>query len=149
MSNSPDWIKESVIYHIYPLGFCGCERTRTECTEQSHRIKKIIAWISHFKSMHINAVYLGPVFESAAHGYDTSDYRKIDIRLGTNEDFAEVCKVLHDNGIRVILDGVFNHVGREHFAFKDIKVNGSSSSCCDWFCNLDFAYLDSSLKYVP
>ena len=88
--------------------------------------------------MSINAVYLGPVFESAAHGYDTSDYTKIDARLGTNEDFTEVCKALHENGIKIILDGVFNHVGREHFAFKDVKLNRERSRYCGWFCNLNF-----------
>ena len=138
MSNSPEWIKKSAIYHIYPLGFCGCERTRDEFSGEVHRIKKIIEWIPHLKAMSINAVYLGPVFESAAHGYDTSDYTKIDARLGTNEDFTEVCKALHENGIKIILDGVFNHVGREHFAFKDVKLNRERSKYCGWFCNLNF-----------
>ncbi len=138
MSNSPQWIKKSAIYHIYPMGFCGCERTRAECTSEQHRIRKIIEWVPHLKSMHINAVYLGPIFESAAHGYDTTDYKKIDARLGTNEDFKDVCKALHDNGIRVILDGVFNHVGREHAAFKDVCANRNNSRYCGWFCNLNF-----------
>ncbi len=137
--NSPEWIKKSAVYHIYPLGFCGCERTRAELSgEPVNRIKKISDWIPHLKSMHINAVYLGPIFESAAHGYDTSDYKKIDGRLGTNEDFSQVCKALHENGIRVILDGVFNHVGREHFAFKDVCANRNNSRYCGWFCNLNF-----------
>lgn len=137
--NSPDWIKKSAVYHIYPLGFCGCERTRAEHEgEPANRIKKIIDWIPHLKAMHINAVYLGPIFESAAHGYDTSDYKKIDGRLGTNEDFKEVSKALHENGIRVILDGVFNHVGREHFAFKDVREHRNNSRYCSWFCNLNF-----------
>ena len=139
MSNSPEWIKKSAVYHIYPLGFCGCERTRAQHTgEPVNRIKKIAEWIPHLKAMHINAVYLGPVFESAAHGYDTSDYRKIDARLGTNEDFAAVCKALHENGIRIILDGVFNHVGREHHAFNDVKENRNNSKYCGWFCGLNF-----------
>ncbi|MGN0642803.1 MAG: DUF1653 domain-containing protein [Huintestinicola sp.] len=139
MSNSPEWIKRSAVYHIYPLGFCGCERTRAEASDTPvNRIKKVIEWIPHLKKMHINAVYFGPVFESAAHGYDTTDYKKIDARLGTNEDFSEVCKALHDNGIRVILDGVFNHVGRDHFAFKDVKANRERSPYTSWFCNLNF-----------
>lgn len=139
MSNSPEWIKKSAVYHIYPLGFCGCERTRAELSGAPvHRIKKVIEWIPHLKAMHINAVYLGPVFESAAHGYDTSDYKLIDGRLGTNEDFSEVCAALHGNGIRIILDGVFNHVGREHFAFRDVKENRERSKYCGWFCNLNF-----------
>ncbi len=139
MSNSPEWIKKSAIYHIYPMGFCGCERTRAECTQVQHRIRKIIDWVPHLKAMNINAVYLGPVFESAAHGYDTSDYTLIDARLGSNEDFTQVCRVLHDNGIRIILDGVFNHVGREHFAFKDVQRNRYDSRYCGWFCNLNFS----------
>lgn len=139
MSNSTEWIKRSAIYHIYPMGFCGCERSRAELSgEPVHRIKKIIEWIPHLKAMHINAVYLGPVFESAAHGYDTTDYTKIDARLGTNEDFTEVCKALHENGIRIVLDGVFNHVGREHAAFKDIQKNRNNSRYCGWFCGLNF-----------
>ncbi len=138
MSNSPEWIKQSAVYHIYPLGFCGCERTRAEASGENHRIRKIIDWIPHLKSMHINAVYLGPVFESAAHGYDTSDYKKIDARLGTNDDFADVCRTLHENGIKIILDGVFNHVGREHHAFRDVKANRGNSKYCSWFCNLNF-----------
>ncbi|MGN0664906.1 MAG: DUF1653 domain-containing protein [Huintestinicola sp.] len=139
MSNSPEWIKKSAIYHIYPLGFCGCERTRAEASDTPvNRIKKVIDWIPHLKKMHINAVYFGPVFESAAHGYDTTDYKLIDARLGTNADFAEVCKALHNNGIRIILDGVFNHVGREHFAFQDVKQNRERSQYTSWFCNLNF-----------
>lgn len=137
--NTPEWIKRSVIYHIYPLGFCGCERTRSELGEKKpNRIRKIIDWIPHLKEMHVSAVYLGPVFESAAHGYDTTDYTKIDARLGTNEDFDEVCSELHKNGIRIILDGVFNHVGREHAAFLDVKQNRERSRYCGWFCGLNF-----------
>ncbi len=139
MANSPDWIKKANIYHIYPMGFCGCERTRAELGDKTvNRIEKVISWIPHLKAMHINAVYFGPVFESAAHGYDTTDYMTIDARLGTNADFTKVCKALHENGIRIILDGVFNHVGREHFAFKDVQANRERSNYCKWFCNLNF-----------
>ncbi|MBQ8569407.1 MAG: DUF1653 domain-containing protein [Oscillospiraceae bacterium] len=133
------WITKASIYHIYPMGFCGCERRRSEASDTPvNRIGKVIDWIPHLKSMNMNAVYFGPVFESAAHGYDTSDYKKIDARLGTNEDFSKVCAALHENGIRIILDGVFNHVGREHFAFKDVQQNRQNSRYCGWFCNLNF-----------
>lgn len=140
MSVYPEWITRSAVYHIYPLGLCGCERYRSEFDEshQPHRIRKVLEWVSHLKAMHINAVYFGPVFESAAHGYDTTDYKLIDARLGTNEDFADVCRALHNNGIKVILDGVFNHVGRDHFAFKDVRENREKSRYCGWFCNLNF-----------
>ncbi len=133
------WITKTAVYHIYPLGFCGCERRHEDASPNPvNRIEKVIEWIPHLKNMHMNAVYFGPVFESVAHGYDTTDYKKIDIRLGTNEDFSKVCKALHDNGIKVILDGVFNHVGRDHFAFKDVQANRQNSRYCSWFCNLNF-----------
>lgn len=79
------------------------------------------------------AVYLSPIFESDRHGYDTRDYRKIDCRLGTNEDFAKVCETLHAPGIRVVLDGVFNHVGRGFWAFKDVQEKKWDSPYKDWF----------------
>lgn len=133
------WITKTAVYHIYPLGFCGCERTHAEGSpEPVNRIGKVIEWIPHLKKLHMNAVYFGPVFESVAHGYDTTDYKTIDVRLGTNKDFSEVCDTLHKNGIRVILDGVFNHVGRDHFAFKDVQKNREKSRYCGWFCNLNF-----------
>ncbi|MCC8042001.1 MAG: DUF1653 domain-containing protein [Oscillospiraceae bacterium] len=139
MSLTPDWVKQSAIYHIYPLGFCGCERTRAEHSgEPTNRISKVISWIPHLKALNINAVYFGPLFESTAHGYDTIDYKMIDARLGTNDDFTAVCNALHESGIRVILDGVFNHVGRDHFAFKDVRANKGASQYCSWFCNLNF-----------
>ena len=133
------WIEKSNIYHIYPLGFCGCERFRSEVKSLNNgRILKVIEWIPHLKSMNMNAVYFGPVFESFEHGYDTTDYYTIDKRLGTNEEFGKVCEELHKNGIRVILDGVFNHVGRDHFAFKDLQQNGQNSRYKDWFSGVNF-----------
>ncbi len=133
------WIEKSNIYHLYPLGFCGCERFRSEAKDlDKGRILKVIEWIPHLKSLNMNAVYFGPVFESFEHGYDTTDYYTIDKRLGTNEEFGKVCEELHKNGIRVILDGVFNHVGRDHFAFKDLQQNGQNSRYKDWFSGVNF-----------
>ena len=74
-----------------------------------------------------------PIFESDSHGYDTRDFRKVDCRLGTNEDFAAVCKTLHEHGIKVVLDGVFNHVGRGFWAFKDVQEKKWDSPYKDWF----------------
>ncbi|MBP1548373.1 MAG: DUF1653 domain-containing protein [Oscillospiraceae bacterium] len=133
------WIEKSNIYHLYPLGFCGCERFRSEAKDlDKSRILKVIEWIPHLKSLNMNAIYFGPIFESFEHGYDTTDYYNIDKRLGTNEDFGKVCEELHKNGIRVILDGVFNHVGRDHFAFKDLQQNGQNSRYKDWFAGVNF-----------
>lgn len=133
------WIEKTNIYHIYPLGFCGCEKFRSEAKElEKGRILKVIEWIPHLKKMHFNAVYFGPLFESFEHGYDTTNYYTVDKRLGTNAEFKQVCNELHKNGIRVILDGVFNHVGRDHAAFKDLQQNGQGSRYKDWFAGVNF-----------
>ncbi len=133
------WIEQANFYHIYPFGFCGCEQYRKDAPETAvPRIKKVIDWIPHIKAMNFNAIYFGPVFESFEHGYDTTDYFKIDKRLGTNDDFKAVCDALHENGIRVVLDGVFNHVGREHAAFQDLIKNKQSSQYKDWFAGVNF-----------
>ncbi len=125
------WFNESVIYQIYPFGFCGAPRQNDGVLVS--RIKKVIDFVPHLKKLNINAVYFCPVFESSAHGYDTRDFSKIDVRLGSNEDFKEVCDTLHQNGIRVILDGVFNHVGRDFFAFSDVREKKWDSPYKDWF----------------
>lgn len=125
------WYDESVIYQIYPLGYVGAPETNDGVCE--HRILKIIKHIPHYKKLNVNAVYFCPIFESSQHGYDTKDYAKIDCRLGTNEDFKKVCAELHKNDIKVIIDGVFNHVGREFFAFEDVKMNKFNSQYKDWF----------------
>lgn len=125
------WANESVFYQIYPLGFCGAPFENDGV--QEHRITKVTEWIGHMSKLGINAIYFSPVFESDTHGYNTRDFRKIDCRLGTNEDFAEVCKQLHEAGIRVVLDGVFNHVGRGFWAFQDVLKNRESSPYKDWF----------------
>lgn len=125
------WAYDSVFYQIYPLGFCGAPLKNDGITKP--RIRKVLNWIPHIQKLGCNAVYFGPVFDSDAHGYDTRDYRKIDCRLGTNEDFAAVCTALHKAGIRVVLDGVFNHVGRGFWAFQDVLQNRECSAYRDWF----------------
>lgn len=125
------WYDEAVFYQIYPLGFVGApQQNDGVCVS---RINKVNDWIEHMKWLGINAVYFSPVFESDAHGYDTRDYRKIDCRLGTNDDFKNVVANLHNNGIRVVIDGVFNHVGRGFFAFQDVLSKRWESKYKDWF----------------
>lgn len=99
----------------------------------AHRILKVNDWIPHIKKLGANAIYFSPVFESDTHGYNTRDYKKIDCRLGTNEDFKEVCDNLHKEGVRVVLDGVFNHVGRGFWAFQDVLEKRWDSPYKDWF----------------
>ena len=130
------WVNESVFYHIYPLGFCGAPVVNDGKLE--YRLDKVMDFIPHLKKMNVNAVYFGPVFMSTTHGYDTNDYYNIDNRLGDNDSFARICQALHDNGIRVVLDGVFNHVGRGFWAFEDVRRNKQGSPYCSWFQNLNF-----------
>lgn len=125
------WATNSVFYQIYPLGFCGAPKENDG--QLVPRIRKVVEIIPHIKKLNIDAIYFSPVFESDRHGYDTRDYTKIDVRLGSNEDFAFVCKTLKENGIRVVLDGVFNHVGRGFFAFQDVLQNRENSIYKDWF----------------
>lgn len=125
------WAYESVFYQIYPLGFCGAPFENDGVTVS--RIRKVMDWIPHMQKLGINAIYFSPVFESDTHGYNTRDYKKIDVRLGTNEDFKEVCDALHAAGIKVVLDGVFNHVGRGFYQFQDVIKNRENSRYLSWF----------------
>lgn len=129
------WADESVFYQIYPLGFCGAPHENDGVLVS--RITKVNDWIEHIKELNANAIYFSPIFESDHHGYDTRDYTKIDCRLGTNEDFAQVCKNLHAENIKVVIDGVFNHVGRGFWAFKDVLEKREASAYKDWF-NINF-----------
>lgn len=119
-------MKDLIFYHIFPLGAFVDDETE-------HGILEVKEWIPHIKGLGANAIYFSPVFESSSHGYDTKDYKVIDQRLGTNEDFKEVCNALHEEGIKVILDGVFNHVGREFWAFQDVLEKRQDSEYKDWF----------------
>lgn len=129
--------RECIFYQIYPIGFCDAPFVNTN-EPAVNRISKIEKWIPHMKSIGVNTLYLGPVFESGRHGYDTHDYYLIDSRLGTNEDFIKVCKALKDAGISLILDGVFNHVGRGFFAVRDVLEKREKSPYCSWISGLRF-----------
>ncbi|MCR4588435.1 MAG: maltodextrin glucosidase [Lachnospiraceae bacterium] len=128
------WFEEAVFYQIYPLGLCGSLHAGDE---ENHRILQILDWIPHLRKLGVSSVYFSPLFDSDYHGYDTRDYRKVDRRLGTNEDFAKVTGALHDAGIKVVLDGVFNHVGRNFWAFADVREKREASPYKDWF-KIDF-----------
>lgn len=130
------WAYKSVFYQIYPLGFCGAPFENDGV--QEHRILKVLDWIPHIKKLGADAIYFSPLFESDTHGYNTRDYRKVDVRLGTNEDWKQVCGELHRNGIRVVLDGVFNHVGRGFWAFQDVLKNRQASPYVSWFHRIAF-----------
>ena len=133
------WYEQAVFYHIYPLGLLGAEKTNT-LTETAHRLRDLEAWIPHIRALNGSAIYIGPLFESSTHGYDTRDFRLVDRRLGTNEDFAHFVQLCHENGIRVVVDGVFNHTGREFFAFQDIREKHEASPYKDWYRGVNFGW---------
>ena len=114
-----EWYERGIFYHMYPLGMTGAPKENRE-SGTAHRFDELIRWIPYIADMGFNSIYIGPLFESGSHGYDTRDYRTVDRRLGTNEDFKAFVEHCHGRGIRVVVDGVFNHTGREFFAFRDI-----------------------------
>lgn len=131
------WYDKAVFYHIYPFGLCGVpKQNQGDC--EGHHFDKLNQWTDHIKKLGCTGIYIGPLFESVGHGYETTDYKMVDRRLGTNDEFREYVKNCHSKGIHVIVDGVFNHTGREFFAFKDIKQNRENSRYRDWYCNVNF-----------
>lgn len=132
------WYEKAVFYHMYPLGMTGAPRTNDAGAPAVHRFKELGDWIPHLTEMGFNAIYIGPLFESSSHGYDTRNYRLTDRRLGDNEDFKQFTALCHENGIRVVVDGVFNHTGREFFAFQDIQKNRENSPYCSWYKGVNF-----------
>lgn len=147
------WYTEAFFYHIYPLGLCGAEPenpllngrdAKGEDASITHRLEEITGWLLHMKELGITALYLGPLFESESHGYDTLDYFTVDRRLGDNQDLKNLVKECHQLDIRVILDGVFNHVSRHFFAFEDVLKNNKDSIYVNWISGLDLAGNNSS-----
>lgn len=132
------WYDRAVVYHIYPLGFCGAPEYNEGEKTKGSRVLKVLDQIPHLCEMGINTIYFGPIFGSHWHGYDTTDYYETDTRLGSIEDFKKVFKELKNNGIRIVLDGVFNHVGRDFAPFKDLQEKGQNSQYKDWFCGVNF-----------
>ena len=131
------WYNDAVFYHIYPLGMTGAPKQNDYGAPVS-RLRELYPWISHIRDLGCNAIYIGPLFESVGHGYETTDYKKVDSRLGTNDDFAEFVRLCHGEGIRVIVDGVFNHTGRDFFAFRDIREKREHSPYRDWYRGVNF-----------
>ena len=129
------WFDQAVIYQIYPLGLCGAPQDNDGVVE--HRLLRLLPWAEHIKKLGADTVLLNPLFDSDRHGYDTRDYLHLDPRLGTDEDLVQVCRAFHQAGLRVLLDGVFNHVGRGCWAFRDVQEKKWDSPFKDWF-HLDF-----------
>ncbi len=133
-----NWIDQAVFYHIYPLGLTGAPDHNDFSLPPVQRLDQLLPWLDHIQSLGANAIYLGPVFQSTSHGYDTADYYQVDRRLGDNAALTRFSQAAHDRGLRLVLDAVFNHVGRDFWAFKDVQNYGPQSAYADWFHNLRF-----------
>lgn len=133
------WFEEAVFYHMYPIGMTGAPR-RNEQQEVTHRFRELENWLPHIASIGATAIYIGPLFESTSHGYDTRDYKLVDRRLGDNNDFKHFVQEAHKLNIKVVVDGVFNHTGREFFAFQDIQKNRENSPYCCWYKGINFGW---------
>lgn len=131
------WYEEAVFYHMYPLGMTGAPKMNDQAGIV-HRFEELNRWIPYMEELGCSAVYIGPLFESTSHGYDTIDYKVVDKRLGDNEDFKKFVDLCHESGIKVVVDGVFNHTGREFFAFKDIQENRENSKYRYWHKDINF-----------
>lgn len=134
------WYEKAVFYHMYPLGMTGAPLENNPDTPVVHRFEELDKWVPHMRDLGCTALYIGPLFESSSHGYDTRDYRLTDRRLGDNEDFIHFVKLCHQAGIRVVVDGVFNHTGREFFAFRDIQEKREHSPYCGWYRGVNFGW---------
>ena len=130
--DEPAWVEHVVWWQVYPLGVAGADTTGAS-REQTPAFNRIVDWLDYVLELGASGVALGPVFRSATHGYDTTDYLRIDERLGSDADFDALLRAAHERGVRVLLDGVFNHVGRDHPAFQDVLANGADSSYAGWF----------------
>jgi len=129
------WYEEAIVYHIYTLSLARAPFLN-DYAQLEHKLGEIEKWIPHIKGMGFNAILFSPVLKSKSHGYDVTDYFEIDNRLGTNEEFKSLVNKFHENGIRVILDSVFNHCGRDFFAFRSLRQNDRLYA--DWFSGVDF-----------
>lgn len=121
------WFDRAVFYHIYPLGMLG---------NHGNGLRKLSTILDYLVNLGVNAIYIGPLFMSSTHGYDTTDYFHVDPRLGSDDDLTIFIGNAHEKGIRVILDGVFNHVGKDFWGFKEALQNGPNSIAWNWFVGL-------------
>jgi cyclomaltodextrinase len=137
--NTPTWANAATFYHIYPLAQCAAPARNDFYTAPTPRLDALYPWLDQAQSLGANALYLGPLFESTAHGYDSADYYHVDRRLGERATLTAFAREVHRRGMRLVLDGVFNHVGRDFWAFRDLQANRERSAYLGWFDGVDFS----------
>lgn len=142
----PDWVQHAIWWQVYPIGFVGAEQAAAEHAAAEHpaaehptaqpvvhRLGQLVPWLDYVLELGASGLALGPVFASETHGYDTTDYFRIDPRLGDDADFDELIAQCHARGLKVLLDGVFNHVGRSFEAFQGVLAEGPEAPAASWF----------------
>ncbi len=131
---STDWAATVIWWHCYPLGFVGAPPQYADEPpgQVSHRLGRLVPWLNYLIELGCNGLLLAPVFASTSHGYDTLDYYRIDPRLGDEGDFDALVAEAKRRGIRVLLDGVFNHVSREHPVVTRALAEGPDSEAGRW-----------------
>ena len=132
MAGTRSWVDHVLWWQVYPLGFTGAEEEAVAGAGEPHRLRRIEGWLDHLVSLGANGLLLGPVFSSATHGYDTTDYFSVDPRLGDADDLDRLVAACHDRGIRVLLDGVFNHAGRDFPPVAQALAEGPGSAAAEW-----------------
>lgn len=141
-SAAPAWVRDAIAWQVYPLGFCGAPLVRDDLGAAEygdadganvvHRLGRVTAWLDHLVSLGANVLILNPVFDSVSHGYDTLDHRRLDPRLGDDADLDALIEAAHGRGIRVVLDGVFNHVSDRHPIVRRALADGPGSEAGAW-----------------
>ncbi|WP_026552759.1 alpha-amylase family glycosyl hydrolase [Arthrobacter sp. H20] len=131
--NEPDWVKHAIWWQVYPLGFTGAEKAATPEPRSEHRLLDLVPWLDYAVNLGASGLALGPIFASETHGYDTTDYFSIDPRLGSEQDFDTLVSEAHRRGLRILLDGVFNHTGRSFAPFQQVLSHGPEADTASWF----------------
>lgn len=129
----PDWVEHAIWWQVFPLGFTGAEKSATAEPAEPHRLLDLVPWLDYVVELGASGLALGPIFASETHGYDTTDYFRVDPRLGTDEDVDTLIAEAHRRGLTVLLDGVFNHVGRSFGPFQDVLAHGPAADAGAWF----------------
>ncbi len=128
----PDWVRHAIWWHVYPLGFVGAFPAAQPPAAEEHRLSRIVEWLDHAVELGASGIALGPIFASRTHGYDTTDHYRIDPRLGDDGDFDGLVDQAHRRGLKVLLDGVFNHVGADFPRYRQ-AVEQQDPEAARWF----------------
>ena len=129
----PAWVEHAIWWQVYPLGFVGAFPADPPPAADEHRLRRIVDWLDHAVELGASGIALGPLFASRTHGYDTTDHYRIDPRLGDDADFDHLVAEAHRRGLRVLLDGVFNHVGTDFPRYRDAVESGPDHPASAWF----------------